>query len=48
MLYSTVLGLVLAATTSAHIVISYPGWRGNNLITNSTFPYGMQWTFPCK
>lgn len=47
MLYSTVLGLVLAATTSAHIVISYPGWRGNNLITNSTFPYGMQWTFPC-
>ena len=48
MLSSILSALVLAATASAHIVISYPGWRGNNLITNATFPYGMQWTFPCK
>ncbi|EFQ29648.1 hypothetical protein CGRA01v4_14938 [Colletotrichum graminicola] len=47
MLFSTLSALVLAATASAHIVISYPGWRGNNLITNETFPYGMQWTYPC-
>ncbi|KAF6815512.1 protein-like protein 2 [Colletotrichum musicola] len=47
MLASTLSALVLAATASAHIVISYPGWRGNNLITNETFPYGMQWTYPC-
>jgi hypothetical protein len=42
------LSLVLASVASAHIVISYPGWRGNNLITNDTFPYGMQWMYPCK
>lgn len=47
MLFSTLSALVLAATASAHIVISYPGWRGNNLITNNSFPYGMQWTYPC-
>ncbi|KAK7434220.1 hypothetical protein CaCOL14_012992 [Colletotrichum acutatum] len=47
MLLSTLSALVLAATASAHIVISYPGWRGNNLITNDTFPYGMQWNYPC-
>ncbi|GJD04051.1 hypothetical protein ColKHC_12876 [Colletotrichum higginsianum] len=47
MLFSTLSALVLAATASAHIVISYPGWRGNNLITNETYPYGMQWTYPC-
>ncbi|KAL2758330.1 hypothetical protein ACRALDRAFT_2100394 [Sodiomyces alcalophilus JCM 7366] len=47
MLASAISALVLAATASAHIVISYPGWRGNNLITNETFPYGMQWTYPC-
>ncbi|KAK1999471.1 hypothetical protein LX36DRAFT_710073 [Colletotrichum falcatum] len=47
MLFSTLSALVLAATASAHIVISYPGWRGNNLITNETFPYGMQWNYPC-
>lgn len=56
---------------AAHLVITYPGWRGNNLISsgmtadgypqkdglgvfyNSTakeleYPYGMQWTYPCK
>ena len=48
MFSSTLYALVLAATASAHIVISYPGWRGNNLITNATYPYGMQWTFPCE
>lgn len=51
---------VLLATVSwvaAHTVITYPGWRGDNLITNGTigeddysdhaFPYGMQWMYPC-
>ncbi|KAI8188037.1 hypothetical protein K4K51_007647 [Colletotrichum sp. SAR 10_75] len=47
MLASTISALFLAATASAHIVISYPGWRGNNLITNETWPYGMQWNYPC-
>ncbi|PHH88990.1 hypothetical protein CDD83_6796 [Cordyceps sp. RAO-2017] len=36
-----------ASLASAHSVITYPGWRGNNLITNDTFPYGMQWMYPC-
>jgi len=31
----------------AHTVITYPGWRGDNLVTNDTFPYGMQWMYPC-
>ncbi|PNY23396.1 Uncharacterized protein TCAP_06668 [Tolypocladium capitatum] len=39
--------LALLAVASAHSVITYPGWRGNNLITNDTFPYGMQWMYPC-
>jgi hypothetical protein len=38
----------MATVTSAHIIISYPGSRGNNLITNETYPYGMQWNYPCK
>ena len=38
----------LAAIASAHTVMTYPGWRGNNLITNDSFPYGMQWMYPCK
>lgn len=38
------LGWHLAA---AHTVLTYPGWRGNNLITNDTFPHGMQWMYPC-
>ncbi|KAF3759955.1 hypothetical protein M406DRAFT_65324 [Cryphonectria parasitica EP155] len=38
---------VAATLTSAHTVITYPGWRGDNLITNDTFPYGMQWMYPC-
>jgi len=44
---STLLAALLAAVASAHVIISYPGWRGNNLITNETFPYGMQWEYPC-
>ncbi|KAF5656787.1 gpi anchored protein [Fusarium circinatum] len=39
--------LATIVSVSAHSVITYPGWRGNNLITNATFPYGMQWTYPC-
>ncbi|OAA61904.1 hypothetical protein SPI_04763 [Niveomyces insectorum RCEF 264] len=39
--------LVGASLVSAHTVIVYPGWRGDNLITNDTFPYGMQWMYPC-
>lgn len=48
MLATTLLTVACAALASAHIVISYPGWRGNNLITNETFPYGMQWMYPCE
>lgn len=44
---SAFISLLLAAVVSAHSVITYPGWRGNNLITNETFPYGMQWMYPC-
>ncbi|KAI9882118.1 MAG: hypothetical protein M1823_006136 [Watsoniomyces obsoletus] len=32
---------------SAHTVLTYPGWRGNNLHDNETFPHGMQWSYPC-
>lgn len=56
-LISTYISLV-----TAHTVITYPGYRGNNLIRtgtpyetnglgegpNGTFPYGMQWMYPCK
>lgn len=41
----------LAATftsVAAHTIITYPGWRGDNLISNESFPYGMQWAYPCK
>lgn len=44
---SVLFTLVLATVAYAHSVITYPGWRGNNLITNATFPYGMQWMYPC-
>ena len=46
---------------NAHTVITYPGYRGNNLHTNGslvetgglgesngTYPYGMQWAYPCE
>ena len=62
-------GLALVLCTffsfvSTHTVITYPGWRGNNLHTNgtdllestgglgvgpnNTYPYGMQWMYPCE
>lgn len=37
----------LATLVSAHTVMTIPGWRGDNLITNDSFPYGMQWMYPC-
>lgn len=40
--------LALPLLSWAHVVIVYPGWRGDNLVTNATFPYGMQWMYPCK
>ena len=48
MLSSLLLAVAYAALASAHTIITYPGWRGNNLITNASFPYGMQWMYPCK
>lgn len=36
-----------AALSRAHVVITYPGWRGNNLLRNEAFPKGMQWESPC-
>jgi hypothetical protein len=44
---SSAIAVIMATVASAHIVISYPGWRGNNLITNESFPFGMQWMYPC-
>ncbi|EHK42653.1 hypothetical protein TRIATDRAFT_300768 [Trichoderma atroviride IMI 206040] len=44
---SLLLALALTALVEAHSVLVYPGTRGNNLITNDTFPYGMQWMYPC-
>lgn len=48
MISSTLLCIASALLASAHTVITYPGWRGNNLLTNTDFPYGMQWAYPCK
>ncbi|KAL3422681.1 hypothetical protein PVAG01_06837 [Phlyctema vagabunda] len=39
--------LLCATLVQAHTVITYPGWRGDNLITNASWPYGMQWSYPC-
>ncbi|KAG6116274.1 hypothetical protein E4U13_002003 [Claviceps humidiphila] len=47
MIYTILVTLVFAALAQAHSVITFPGSRGNNLITNDTFPYGMQWMYPC-
>ncbi|ETS81674.1 hypothetical protein PFICI_06676 [Pestalotiopsis fici W106-1] len=44
---SIFISLVLSTLAAAHTVITYPGWRGDNLITNDEFPYGMQWMYPC-
>ncbi|KAK5013912.1 hypothetical protein LTR16_002293 [Cryomyces antarcticus] len=62
----SVVALALSwSLVAAHTVITYPGWRGNNLHANGTveqgnlgidydssngsrsFPYGMQWMYPC-
>ncbi|OHE96882.1 hypothetical protein CORC01_07849 [Colletotrichum orchidophilum] len=47
--FSTVIATcwLFAALAHGHTVLSYPGWRGNTFITNETFPFGMQWTYPC-
>ncbi|KAK4654028.1 hypothetical protein QC762_400500 [Podospora pseudocomata] len=42
-----ILTTVLAHVAQAHVVVTYPGWRANNLVTNATFPFGMQWMYPC-
>ena len=42
------LQLLAAALASGHILLTYPGTRGNNFITNETFPFGMQWHSPCE
>lgn len=47
MLASILLAAASATLASAHTVMVYPGWRGDNLVTNETFPYGMQWMYPC-
>ncbi|KAI1486765.1 hypothetical protein F5X96DRAFT_215172 [Biscogniauxia mediterranea] len=47
MLSSALLAVAASTLAAAHIVITYPGWRGDNLITNATWPYGMQWMYPC-
>lgn len=46
-LRTLVAAISLLSLVEAHTVITYPGWRGDNLITNDTFPYGMQWMYPC-
>ncbi|KAI0873274.1 hypothetical protein GGS24DRAFT_402414 [Hypoxylon argillaceum] len=47
MLASLFLAITAATLASAHTIITYPGWRGNNLHTNTEWPYGMQWDYPC-
>lgn len=37
-----------AITVRAHTVITYPGWRGDNLAITEDFPFGMQWAYPCE
>ncbi|KFA70687.1 hypothetical protein S40288_11251 [Stachybotrys chartarum IBT 40288] len=39
--------LFCASLVEAHFVITYPGWRGNTLGLNETFPNGMQSEAPC-
>lgn len=57
-LRTVIAALATVSLASAHIVMTYPGWRGDNLATNGSynvddykdnlFPYGMQWMYPCK
>jgi len=42
-----IIAIFCSSLVEAHTVLVYPGWRGDNLITNSTWPYGMQWMYPC-
>lgn len=47
---ATLLLLIVSAwpnLAAGHVVITYPGWRGNNLARNDAFPFGMQWSYPC-
>ncbi|KAK3356474.1 hypothetical protein B0T25DRAFT_497052 [Lasiosphaeria hispida] len=48
-MHSFILGAlaILNGLAQGHIVITYPAWRGNNLIVNGDFPFGMQWSYPC-
>lgn len=39
--------LLWAGIAQAHTVITYPGWRGNNLGMNEAHPFGMGWSYPC-
>jgi hypothetical protein len=36
MLFATTLFSVWCSLAAAHTVIVYPGWRGNNILTNGT------------
>lgn len=37
-IHTLVAAVSWAALTAAHTVITYPGWRGNNLHANGTLP----------
>lgn len=37
-MHTLLAALSWAAIATAHTVITYPGWRGNNLHTNGTLP----------
>ncbi|KAL7272515.1 hypothetical protein RUND412_004670 [Rhizina undulata] len=39
-LFTSIILLQLFATTSAHFIVFYPGWRGNSYPTQFTFPCG--------
>ncbi|KAI0394550.1 hypothetical protein F5Y17DRAFT_251203 [Xylariaceae sp. FL0594] len=47
MFSSLLLAITAATAATAHTILTYPGWRGNNLHTNEEWPYGMQWIYPC-
>lgn len=66
-LLSSLFFLSFVAPSIQHLVLTYPGSRGDNLVTNGTapslnpnsigidyvnntptFPYGMQWMYPCE
>src|SRR5690349_832118 len=39
--------LAAAIQVQGHAVLTYPAWRGNNLISNASFPFGMARNYPC-